>query len=95
MGKVVIPKDGGEMKGGSFMRVRIEVDITKSLCQGRKIAWDNGSEGWATFMYERLSNTCYWCGHDSHNDKDCVTWLGSQDSIQGDDKQFGPWLRAT
>ena len=36
-GIVVKPKDVGEMRGGYFMRVRIEVDITKPLCRGRKI----------------------------------------------------------
>ena len=37
IGTVVKPKDVGEMRGGNFMRVRVEVDITKPLCRGRKI----------------------------------------------------------
>lgn len=40
LGSVIVPKDNGEMKGASFMRVRIKVDITKPLCKGRKISWD-------------------------------------------------------
>lgn len=62
-------KDFEEMKGGSFMRVRVEVGISKPLCRGRKISWDQRSEGWAAFQYERLLNICYWCGHVSHDDK--------------------------
>ena len=94
IGKVYQPKDTSEMRGGSFMRVRVEVDITKPLCRGRKISWDQSSEGWAAFMYERLPNFCYWCGLVSHGDKDCVLWLNSRGTLQVEDQQFGPWLRA-
>ena len=34
IGTVTKPKDVGEMKAGSFMRVRVEVDISKPLCRG-------------------------------------------------------------
>ena len=43
IGTVTKLKDVGEMKGGSFMRVRVEV------CKGRKISWDQNSEGWVAF----------------------------------------------
>ena len=94
IGEVHQPKDTGEMRGGSFMRVRVEVDITKPLCKGRKISWDQSCEGWAAFMYERLPNFCYWCGLVSHDDKDCVLWLNNRGTLQVEDQQFGPWLRA-
>lgn len=32
LGAVIKPKDTGEMKYGSFMRVLVEVDINKPLC---------------------------------------------------------------
>ena len=94
IGKVCRPKDLGEMKGGNFMRVRVEVDITKSLCRGQKISWDQSGEGWAAFMYERLPNICYWCGLVSHDDKDCLLWLNSKGALQIEEQQFGPWIRA-
>lgn len=59
IGPVSRPKDIEEMKGGNFTRVRVEVDITKPLCRGRKISWDQLGEGWAAFMYQRLPNICY------------------------------------
>ena len=90
LGFVTIPKVSGEMKGGSFIKVRAEVDITKPLCRGRKISWDQDYKGWATFMYDRLSNICNWSGHVSHNDKECVVWLGNKGSLQVDEQQFGP-----
>ncbi|XP_065617500.1 uncharacterized protein LOC136062418 [Quercus suber] len=81
LGVVSKPKDISEMKGGTFMRVRVEVDVMKPLCRGRHVTWDEASEGWIYFKYERLPNICYWCGHLSHNDKDCIIWLQSKGSM--------------
>ena len=91
-GIVVKPKDVGEMQGGYFMRVRIEVDITKPLCRGRKISQDG--QGKVSFMYERLQNICYWCGQVSHVDKDCILWLSSKGTLQLEEQQFGLWIQA-
>ena len=38
--------------GGSFMRVRVLVDISQPLCRGRVIAFDDSREQWVTFKYE-------------------------------------------
>lgn len=94
IGSVCRPKDFKEMKGGNFMRVRVEVDITKPLGRGRKISWDHLGEGWAVFMYERLPNICYKCGLVSHDDKGCILWLNSRGSLRIEEQQFGPWIRA-
>ena len=59
LGTVLKPKDTFEMKRGSFMRVRVVVDIMKPLCRGRKLTWDHEGEGWASFMYECLPNIYY------------------------------------
>ncbi|XP_023888298.1 uncharacterized protein LOC112000407 [Quercus suber] len=94
IGVVTKPKDVSEMRGGNFMRVRVAVDITKPLCRGRWVTWDQTEKGWVSFLYERLPNICYWCGHLSHDDKDCVLWLSSKGTLTADDQQFGPWIRA-
>lgn len=36
---VATPKDLQELRGGSFMRVMVVVDITKPLCRGRCVTW--------------------------------------------------------
>ena len=95
LGIVTKPKDEAEMKGGQFMRVRVAVDVTKLLCRGRMITWDQERDGWASFMYERLPNICYWCGLLSHDDKECEMWLRSKGGMSTDEQQFGPWLRAS
>ena len=88
------PKDTSEMVEGSFMRVRVVVDITKPLCRDRRVMWDQSSEGWISFKYERLPNICYRCGQLSHDDKDCILWIQSKGSLLKEDQQFGPWIRA-
>ena len=30
-----------------------------------------------------------------HDDKDCILWLSSKGSLQLNEQQFGPWLRAS
>lgn len=81
LGTVSRPKDGAEMKGGNFMRVRVAVDVIKPLNGGRMISWDQGREGWVSFMYERLLNICYWCGLLTHDDKECDVWLSSKGTL--------------
>ena len=66
------------------------MDITRLLCGGRKISWDETGKGWVAFMYERLANICYCCGLVSHDDKDCILWLNSKGTLRTEDQQFRP-----
>lgn len=59
------------MKGGTFMRVRVSIDVSRPLCRGKKVSFDENKEGWVSFQYERIPNLCFWCGLLSHDDKDC------------------------
>lgn len=45
IGTVLKLKDTSEMKKGSFMRVRVAIDVTNPLCRGRKVTWDHEGEG--------------------------------------------------
>ena len=36
-------------EGGHFIRVRVMIDITLPLCQGRVITLENGSKHWVRF----------------------------------------------
>lgn len=33
------------MKGGTFMRVRVSVDVSRPLCRGKKVSFDENKEG--------------------------------------------------
>ena len=39
IGRVSIPPNPSELKGGTFMRVRVSVNVTRPLCRGRKVAF--------------------------------------------------------
>ena len=54
LGTVVKLEDKTKMEGGSFMRVRVVIDISKpSLCRCRKIILSEGSVWWVSLKYER------------------------------------------
>ena len=81
--------------GGTFLRVKVEVDVTKPLCRGRKIALNDDDETWVSFKYEKLPNFCYWCGMVSHGDRECDVWLSSKGSLSLDQQGYGNWMRAS
>ena len=52
IGPIIKSNDLMEMKGGTFMRVRVMVDLTRPLCRGRRISFDEEAQGWVAFQYE-------------------------------------------
>ena len=75
LGQVTPCENSNELVGGDFLRVHVEIDVSKPLCRGRRIALEDNEEVWASFKYEKLPNFCYWCGLISHDGKDCEIWL--------------------
>nr|POE85857.1 uncharacterized protein CFP56_18206 [Quercus suber] len=95
IGEVIIPQNASEMHGGTFMRVRVLVDISRPLCRGRKVNFEEDLEGWVSFQYERLPNICFWCGMLSHDDKECEIWLKSNGNLSMEQQQYGHWIKAS
>ncbi|KAL0005102.1 hypothetical protein SO802_012663 [Lithocarpus litseifolius] len=60
------------MHGGDFLRVRVAVNVLEPLCRGRRVTFNDDSNGWVSSRYERLPNFCFWCGHLDHIDKGYV-----------------------
>ena len=54
------PKSG--LAWGPFLRIRVDIDITKPLMRRKMIHIENVEEGWVFFKYERLPIFCYHCG---------------------------------
>ena len=89
LGTIIKSRDLSDMRGGTFMRVRVSLNILDPICRGRRITLGQNSEGWVSFSYERLPNICYWCGRFTHDDKDCSVWLQSKGLVAMEDQQFG------
>ena len=51
--------DEREKDGGSFLTMKVTIDINKPLCRGRLISLSHGEQSWVSFKYERLHNICY------------------------------------
>ncbi|KAK6154906.1 hypothetical protein DH2020_009154 [Rehmannia glutinosa] len=77
---------------GRFLRIRVEMDITKPLRRVVKTSF-RGTEFVLPIKYERLPNFCYFCGVIGHGEKDCDARI-----LNPPDSSFippyGSWLRA-
>ena len=57
---------------GKFIRIRVLMDISMPLCQGRKVHLGEYGLKWVDFKYERLPIFCYLCGRIVHDEWDCL-----------------------
>ena len=66
---------------GKFLRVRVQIDVTKKIVKGKRIIVEGGEQRWITFKYERLPNFCYHCGLLNHGLKDCEERNGVDEEL--------------
>ncbi|KAL0016623.1 hypothetical protein SO802_003692 [Lithocarpus litseifolius] len=78
---------------GKCLRVRVNMDVTKQLVRGKKVAIKEEEKRWVIFKYERLPNFCYNCSLLSHDLRDCPASLDSTKLVDSKELQYGPWLR--
>ncbi|KAK2989806.1 hypothetical protein RJ640_006123 [Escallonia rubra] len=79
---------------GRCLRVRVLVDVSKSLRRGTMVRGLGSSPRWVRFQYERLSNLCYICGRVGHHDGECDE-PAKLDEVTGKKIfEYGPWIRA-
>ena len=95
MGEVGLSEFHPTEEGGCFVHVRVRLDVTKPLCRGRVVDLEEGGRVWVSFKYERLPIICYWCGRLDHDERNCPLWIESRGSLKPQDKQFGPFMRAS
>lgn len=86
---------GVDEDGGSFMRVKVTLDVYLPLCRRRLISLETGEKHWIKFKYERLPNICYWCRCLDCDDKECSLWIVSKGTLTPDQKQYDHTLRAS
>ena len=63
----------------NFIRIRVDLQIDKSLGRGGYITSLDGKCRWVTFKYERLPIVYFICGRLRHDDKHCPTTPDWQD----------------
>ncbi|KAI8004349.1 hypothetical protein LOK49_LG08G01031 [Camellia lanceoleosa] len=85
----------GGVAWGQTLWIRIELDITKPLRRGVKVAFQDQDPVWVTFKYEHLSNFCYLCGYLWHRDKDCHVRILLGAGERGHGEQYEAWMRAS
>nr|XP_023920005.1 uncharacterized protein LOC112031548 [Quercus suber] len=66
LGTVLPSTNPQETEGGSFVRIKVSLDITIPLCRRRLVSIGGDKEVCFSFKYERLPNICYWCGCFDH-----------------------------
>jgi hypothetical protein len=77
---------------GTYLRVKIRLDIAKPLPRGRVLKI-NGSDTWVAFQYERLPKFCYHCGVIKHGVAGCLSRKGGIYHGDSSTQQFGCFLR--
>lgn len=77
--------------GMKFMRMQVEVDISRPLPTGFFPKFEEGIS-WIQFRYERLEDLYYKCGVLGHLKRNCPDPLPRLSEEEG--HEFGSWLRA-
>lgn len=59
IGAVLSTNHSNEMIKGDFIRVHVEINVSKPLCSGRRVALNDKDKVWVSLKYEKLPNFCY------------------------------------
>ncbi|CAN1783498.1 Uncharacterized protein At4g02000 [Linum perenne] len=78
--------------GEEFMRVRVKMDVRKSLKREKKVKKPGGAAAVCRFRYEKLPTFCFICGLIGHVERNCQ--IRFQHYEQDITRLWGPELRA-
>jgi len=81
----------GEAGWGEFLRVKIFIDIMKSLARGRVLHVSNQSI-WVVFKYEKLHKFCCSCGIIKHDSQGCANMGSRRFPVKENAIPYGSWL---
>lgn len=75
-----------------YMRIRVTIDVTKSLKRRLKLRKTGNEWSWVTFKYENVPTFCFICGVLGHADKFCSRLFEVSESEVT--KPYGTWMRS-
>jgi hypothetical protein len=76
---------GNGLGWGSYLRLRVTIDITKPLDRGRDLNFA-GKSSWVEFKYEKLPLFCFQCGRIVHGPRGCPIPAGNRTSDRDEPK---------
>ncbi|XVF82791.1 hypothetical protein PTKIN_Ptkin16aG0078000 [Pterospermum kingtungense] len=96
IGKLIATDESLDGRGwANFLRIRVEMDITKPLRRPVKLSNREGkTDIWGRVAYERLPTFCYRCGRLGYSDNDCEEKEWRKEESDGLN-QYDDWLRAS
>lgn len=91
IGKVVEIEEGESDASfrKTYMRIKVELEVGKSLKKGMWVRREEASPVWVEFKYERLSSFCFNCGMLDHTEKTC-----KYVEEGANERAYGAWMRA-
>lgn len=78
---------GSEVKG-DFCRIRVELNVEKTLRRGIFVVTDNRQKFWVPFKYEMLPRYCFGCGRMGHILRNCGVVMEEVKNLPEDDYPF-------
>jgi hypothetical protein len=85
---------GNGLGWGSYLRLRVSLDVMKPLDRGRALNFA-GKSTWVEFKYEKLPLFCFRCGRIVHGSRGCPVPPATHVHDRENPKQWGSWLRAS
>ncbi|KAL6269664.1 hypothetical protein ACE6H2_026575 [Prunus campanulata] len=78
---------------GSYLRIRVGIDISKPLrrCMPVRLPGGQTTTQWVDLRYEKLPHTCYLCGKFDHIEKECAKFNGDNKDDMA--KPYGKWFQ--
>ncbi|XVF14074.1 hypothetical protein REPUB_Repub09cG0025500 [Reevesia pubescens] len=85
---------GEQLTLRKFLRAKVNINVSKTLRRGCKLAVLGGDYTLVMLRYERLPDFCYVCGRLNHHETECDVAFQMKKCGGMVIRDYGPWLNA-